>query len=93
MNFTKLAIRDLGVIRKLDKNYAGDSTGRRVNNIIANFEDNTLDSTETGEVVEPELVHVFAFGKIIDDPSDPQVPGTDIFFQPIFIIEFILGDD
>ena len=92
-NFTKLAIRDLGVVRRVNRAYADDYRGRRVNNVIANFEDNALDATENKGASYPELAHVFAFGKIFDDNSDPTSPGTDIFFQPIFIVEFIIGDD
>ena len=81
--FKKLAIKDLGVIRKKDSSYLPDYRGRRVNNVIANFEDNALDAFETNEGNIEQLVHVFAFGKIMHDSSDPRVPGADVFFQPI----------
>ena len=81
------------MIRRKDSSHEEDYKGRRVNNIISNFEDNALDATETSGANFGQLAHVFAFGKIMHDSSDPRVPGTDVFFQPIFTIEFIIGDD
>jgi len=91
-SFKKLAIRDLGVIRRKKASYKKKFNGARENNIAGDLTA-AFDAIENNEDDYPELAHVFAFGKIFHDKTDPKVPGTDIYFFPIFTIEFIIGDE
>ena len=91
-SFKKLAIRDLGVIRREKASYKRGFRGSRDNNIASDLS-GAFEATENNDDDYPELAHVFAFGKIMHDKSDPKVPGTDIYFFPIFTIEFIIGDE
>ncbi len=91
-SFKKLAIRDLGVIRREKATYKPGFRGARENNVAGDLSE-AFDAIENNEDDRPELVHVFAFGKIFHDKSDPKMPGTDIYFFPIFTIEFIIGDE
>ena len=91
-SFKKLAIRDLGVVRREKASYKRSFRGSRENNIAGDLS-GAFEAIENNDDDYPELAHVFAFGKIMHDKSDPKVPGTDIYFFPIFTIEFIIGDD
>ena len=91
-SFKKLAIRDLGVIRREKASYKKKFRGARENNVAGDLTA-AFDAIENNDDDYPELAHVFAFGKIFHDKTDPKVPGTDIYFFPIFTIEFIIGDE
>ena len=87
--FKKLAIKDLGIIRREPATYDNNYTGRRNNDVVSNFADISQTNSELDQ--SSQLSHVFAFGKLMSD-NVSNTPGEDIFFFPIFTIEFILGD-
>lgn len=86
--FNKLVIRDLGVIRKWAGAEFGTmnwsmNDGRRISGVS----DDPL-SQSWDQRIWGGLSHVFAFGKLIDKKTNPNVPGTEIYFFPIFTLEF-----
>jgi len=92
VTFEKLAIMDLGVINtSKDLNHlyeVGQSTDTlpgSPNEIFGNEIRTDIPNSNFGEK-DNNLSHVFAFGKIIDDPSD-TTPGAKIYFFPIFTLE------
>jgi hypothetical protein len=89
--FTKLAIRDLGVIRRRPNDSGAPSSLRMKNNIVGKLSDAEVDSSATDENYEfSELAHVFAFGKLISSDKNPAVPGSEIYFFPLFVLECII---
>jgi len=83
--FTKLIIRDLGVMRKGPRGslwrYVWGRDQRKFRGVASDpLSDNPANWTG--------LEHVFAFGKIIDKKTNPNVPGTEIYFFPLFTLAF-----
>ena len=86
--FTKLAIRDLGVIKKsvLDR-----ESGELENEVLASNK-NLVANPDFKEILSKSgegdrYMHVFVFGKIIDRTEVSPDPGTAIYFTPIFSLE------
>ena len=91
--FSKLAIKDLGIIKKsaVDFSLSGGS------NVALERYDNELAqdagfSTNGGtDHLQDIYSHVFVFGKIIN--KNENSPGTSIYFTPIFSLELEIGGE
>ena len=93
--FTKLVIRDLGVMRKAwsrEDGYfrppGGTRTFTQQNETARKHKGVTADTALDTPGNFTGLEHVFAFGKIIDKKTNPNVPGTEIYFFPLFTLTF-----
>tara|TARA_B100001057_G_scaffold500202_1_gene614052 strand:+ start:853 stop:4635 length:3783 start_codon:yes stop_codon:yes gene_type:complete len=93
--FKKLAIRDLGIFYK-PKETNFEVSEIEFNGTPANDVDQRPmgDITVTGPAIRSgdKLVHAFVFGKIIREKQDSDIPGTGIYFMPIFYFEAEIGE-
>lgn len=90
--FSKLAIRDLGIIRKSALTHPSNNESSGAERYSKNLVQSPKFSEGNKSVQLQEIYcHVFVFGKIINRKEDG--PGTSIYFTPIFSLELEIGGE
>ena len=94
--FSKLAIRDLGVVKKsaITRNERADELEEEA--AIDRYKNDLIQKPKFSEGNRSEQLqeiycHIFVFGKILNKRE--ETPGTSIYFTPIFSLELEIGGE